>query len=48
MQADIDRLRRELKAAYATLQSTTDDNTQLIKELPVAALKSSPRTVAGE
>jgi hypothetical protein len=48
LQADIDRLRRELKTAYATLQGTSDDNTQLIKELPVAVLKSPPQTFAGE
>ena len=51
LQANIDRLRRELKTAYATLRGTSNDNTQLIKELPVAATKptkTSPQTVAGE
>ena len=35
--AEIDGLRRDAKAAFATLQETTDDNSELIKQLPPAA-----------
>jgi hypothetical protein len=41
LQADIDRLRREVKTSYATLQGTKDDNSKLIKELPPAATDTS-------
>jgi hypothetical protein len=34
LQAEIDRLRREVKEAFAMLERTTDDNSELIKELP--------------
>ena len=41
LQAEIDRLRRQAKTAYATLKETTDDNSELIKELPPATKNAS-------